>query len=156
MVARTVLVGAWCVPVPMNTVIPADALELLKERVHSLEQLDALLLLHGERERSWQLAEIALAVNESREMVAEALRALVAAELVAARGEDSQYLWRYAPSSRRLDEQVGALAEICKDRRVDVVRFMLSYSLQRIRSAVDLAVRGPIVGGVDEPKKRRW
>jgi hypothetical protein len=128
---------------PMEEAIQADVLELLRERVGSLEQLEALLLLHRESARAWSLQEIAEGLSLPTGMLEGELDALVAAGLAArANGR-----WSYAPRDVTSGESVARLAALYPVRRLEVLRLLSDLALQRIRGSAARAFADSFVIG---------
>lgn len=128
---------------PMEEAIEADVVELLRERVGSLEQLEALLMLHREATRAWTLAEIAERLSVSALMLEAELDALVAAGLVVRR--DGR--WAYAPRDARSSEIVARLAALYPVRRLEVLRLLSDLAVQRIRGSAARAFADSFVIG---------
>src|SRR5215204_4843503 len=62
-------------PVPPGE-LPKDVMQLLKERIRSIEQLEMLLLLHQSGQRAWTSAEVYEKIRSSERSVAQALEEL--------------------------------------------------------------------------------
>ncbi|HWB81420.1 MAG TPA: hypothetical protein VG755_40940 [Nannocystaceae bacterium] len=128
---------------PMEEPIPTDVLELLRERVGSLEQLEALLLLHREATRAWSLDEVAERLSLPVDMLEAELAALVAAGLLAV----EQRRWTYAPHDARSAEIVARLAVLYPVRRLEVLRLLSDLAMQRIRGSAARAFADSFVIG---------
>lgn len=127
----------------MEEAIPQDVLELLRERVGSLEQLEALLLLHREPAHAWSLPELADELSLPTGMLASELDALVAAGLVA----HAQGRWTYAPREAASGESVARLAALYPVRRLEVLRLLSDLAVQRIRGSAARAFADSFVIG---------
>ena len=105
--------------------IPAPALELLNRHIHSVEQLEALLLCRAAPDKSWSAAEVARALVTREDTAEVRLADLAERELLSAEpGEAETY--RYAPSDHRVDAAIDLLAEAYATRRVAVVGLIFS------------------------------
>lgn len=127
----------------MEEAIEADMIELLRERVVSLEQLEALLMLHREVGRAWTLAEIAERLSVSALVLEAELDALVTAGLVVRRDGG----WAYAPRDARSGEIVARLAALYPVRRLEVLRLLSDLAVQRIRGSAARAFADSFVIG---------
>jgi hypothetical protein len=127
----------------MDEAIPKDVLELLRERVGSLEQLEALLLLHREPAHAWSLPEIAEKLSLPAGMLEAELDALVHAGLAAR----AQERWTYAPRDAASGMIVARLAALYPVRRLEVLRLLSDLAVQRIRGSAARAFADSFVIG---------
>lgn len=105
--------------------IPATALGLIHRHIHSVGQLEVLLLCRAAPDKSWTPAEVARALVTEPETAAMRLRDLAERGLLsAAAGEANPY--RYAPADARLEAAIDDLAEAYATRRVTVVGLIFS------------------------------
>ena len=105
--------------------IAPAALELISRHIHSVEQLEVLLLCRAVPDKAWTPAEVARALvtgtdTASLRLVDLAERGLLRVEPGGAKG------YRYAPPNRRLDASVDELAEAYATRRVTVIGLIFS------------------------------
>lgn len=119
-------------PVP-NRKLPDDVLALLHERVTSLDELKALLLLHGDASRRWTTSAVAMELGLPESWSEPALESLCEAELLVGQGKGSERQFSYRPATDALGVAVSSLAEIYEARRVDVIRVLSSKAVSRIR-----------------------
>jgi hypothetical protein len=112
--------------------IPETIQRFLADTVESAEELDALMLLHRERERAWTaeaLSQALFSVPQSAERTLQRLAARGCA--VAAGGEPPA--WRYAASGAH-DEQVAALAQAYRTNRAGVIKHHFARRGDPVRS----------------------
>jgi hypothetical protein len=114
--------------------IPDDVRALLVERIHSFEQLEALLLLRREPRQSWDAHSVSVALKMTVEASIEALDQLRASRLVAEQpGPQRQF--RYSPGERALDVTVGRLVVVYDEARLEIIRLMNRNAVDRLRSS---------------------
>lgn len=124
--------GVGCIVRAMTAnELPEDIQALLHERLESYEELHILLLLIEQR-RDWSVEEIAARLKLTHAAIDSALVSLARNQLVTNTGEPQQRRHRYADSP--LDAAVTALATIYKERPIAVIRFMSTFSIERIRA----------------------
>jgi predicted transcriptional regulator len=118
----------------VGAAIPEDVERFIAEHVHSVEQLEILLLLHRTRARAWSPDEIARELRIDAGSAASRLEDLRARGLVAANGSPT---YVYAPTSLEGDSVVTKLATTYSERRVAVINLIFSKPAANIRSFAD-------------------
>ena len=114
------------------SLIPEPVRDLVRERVHAIEQIEILLRLREQAPASLRIDALASALRVPEGLVEPALAHLVTHELVAAAPEPRAF--RYAPASAELDAAVSALAACYVDSRVELLRLISSNAVERLRS----------------------
>jgi hypothetical protein len=99
-----------------------DVRTLIRRHVHSVGELELLMLLHAERDRSWSVAEICDALACPPSWAAAKLDGMSDAGLVQAAGTT----WRFAPATSELEHTTAALQEAYRLHSRDVVRFVFA------------------------------
>jgi predicted ArsR family transcriptional regulator len=104
----------------------SEELELfVAEHIHSLHQLEVLLLLQRTAPRAWTAAQTAAELRTNPAAAAATLAKLAERGLLAtSTGADPTYT--YAPAAPELDEAVIALAEMYEERRLTVIDLIFS------------------------------
>lgn len=115
--------------------LPNLVRDLLSERVATFEQLEILLLLRTHPGRTWTARELAREVKLHEEAVVEALAALVNGTLVRRQEGSGKPLFSYLPTSSELERACDALAEAYEQQRLDVMNFMSTKAIERVRGA---------------------
>jgi hypothetical protein len=116
-----------------ETDIPAAAGSLLRESVHTFEQLEALDFLYGGRGSAWPESAVAEALKIPVEAGREALRELESRRLAASEhGEEPRY--RYSAGTTELDAAVRSLVRAYHDNRLGVVKLMSDNAIHRMRT----------------------
>jgi hypothetical protein len=95
-----------------------ELLRFIAQEFHSIDHLEILLLLRGERERWWRESDVFDIVRSSLQSVAERLQQLSAAGFLERREPTS---YRYAPKNPERAQLVDQLADAYRFRRVAVI-----------------------------------
>jgi DNA-binding IclR family transcriptional regulator len=94
----------------------------IRRHVRSVGELELLMLLRAERDRSWRVDEICEGLDCPRSWAVAQLGAMTSAGLLdAADGE-----WRFAPATSELEHATAALEEAYRRQSRDVVRFVFA------------------------------
>lgn len=80
----------------MSEGIPDDIFESLRDRVGSVEQLEAVLLLRSEPNRGWSFAEVSARLSIPDHDLERGLRDLATVGLLGCRGRGRR-VWKYEP-----------------------------------------------------------
>ena len=115
----------------MSAGITEGARRLVAEHIHSVEQLEVLLLLRAAPDKSWSAAEVARALVSQPDTATTRLEDLVGRKLVQRSGDE----YRYAPGDRQ--REVSELAEAYATRRVAVVGLIFSKPSDSVTSFSD-------------------
>lgn len=116
--------------------IPDDIRRLIAEHIHSVEQLEVLLLLKRHPAREWTAAQVSSELVTSPDSVEMRLVDLAGRGFVSANAERRQ-LYRYSPSSPGLDRQLAGLADCYQRRRVSVIGLIFAKPSESITSFAD-------------------
>ena len=103
---------------------PAEIEQFILQNIESLAQLEGLLLLHHDRQRTWDPEELAKALYTSPETCEALLTDLQRRGLAVADSGGPRY--RYRPAEADVDRLVGELAAIYQQRRVAVITLIYS------------------------------
>lgn len=101
--------------------VPAAARRLIDEHIHSVEQLEVLLLLRATPGKAWVVDEVARAMVSQRDTAGQRLRDLSARKLIRRQGDT----FTYAPDPAT-DRAVSELATAYASRRTRVVALIFS------------------------------
>jgi hypothetical protein len=121
-------------PAAPKSGLPDEVHRFLHEHVHSVEQLEILLMLRAHRDRAWNAEEVA------RELRVAAISAGNRLDDLARRGllrPDGDARFSYAPSSDSLEAAVDGLACVYPERRVTVIEVIFSKPNDVIRTFAD-------------------
>jgi hypothetical protein len=95
---------------------------LIRRHVRSVGELELLMLLRAERDRSWSVDEVCEALACPRSWAVAQLQVMASAGLLA-RADSS---WRFEPKSQDLEHATAALEEAYRLQSRDVVRFVFA------------------------------
>lgn len=101
--------------------VPAAARRLIDQHIHSVEQLEVLLLLRATPGKAWTVDEVARAVVSQRDTAGQRLQDLSARRLIRRDGDT----FTYGPDAET-DRAVGELAAAYASRRTKVVGLIFS------------------------------
>lgn len=113
--------------------IPDKVEQFLADHIRSIAQLELLLMLHRERQRSWTVEETAKSLYTAVSMTEPLLESLRTIRVVTF--EDGRY--QYAPSSKELDQTVGDLSQLYQQRRVTIINMIYSAPDQKLQNFAD-------------------
>jgi hypothetical protein len=102
--------------------LPVAVRTLIRRHVHSVGELELLMLLHAERDRWWSMDEICDALGCPRSWAEAQLAAMDDAGLI----ETAEAHSRFAPSSSELEHATAALEEAYRLQSREVVRFVFA------------------------------
>ena len=105
--------------------ITPEVQRFIAETIEAAEQLDILLLLHRNRDRSYTAMEVSQAVFTVPASATMRLEGLVARGLLSSSGgADPRY--QYAPNSEAIAGRVDELADIYQKDRVGVIKLIFA------------------------------
>ncbi len=116
--------------------IPSQVRLFLEERIHSVAQLELLLLLKSDPGKAWAAPDASRTLAVPLEMAATHLSELQVAGLLSASG-GSQPSFRYQPASSDLEHLVESLATVYQERRVSVITLIYSKPVDKVRTFAD-------------------
>jgi hypothetical protein len=108
----------------------------LQQRLTSLDQIEVVLLLRGDRERSWTATEVAGALRTAPESAAMRLFLLASAGLILFEAS-SVPRYRYSAADPDTDALIQELAETCAGDRAAVASIVDNGTRDPIRSFAD-------------------
>lgn len=94
----------------MDSIIPADIRQFVLDRIDSIGELEALLLLRNSPDTFWEDAAVAQRLYLGTEQGRSILTRLETAELLISQDEGPHRRWRYRPKSGDLREMVDRLS----------------------------------------------
>lgn len=98
--------------------IPPELRQFIAEHIHSIEQLEVLILLSGNASKSWSVAEVFRQIQSSEKSILECLENFRTAGLATVTSEG---LYSFSPREVVLCKIVSALAHAYRERRVSVI-----------------------------------
>jgi predicted transcriptional regulator len=126
--------------VPGEDISP-ELKRFIHNTINSVEQLEVLLFLMSNAERDWSAAQISEKTRMAEESVASKLQELHAAQLLTLQGTSSSSaapLYRYAPTTEALAQEVAtSLDRAYKERKDTVIQLIFSKPMENIRVFAD-------------------
>jgi hypothetical protein len=122
------------VPRRVPTGIPQEVETFIAENVDSIEKLEVLLFLRGEREQRWTPATLSRELRRNPDSVGRSLGQLLRRGLLEGSEGDG---YRFAPADARVASQVDRLAEIYTTRRVAIVQLIVSNPMDSVTTFAD-------------------
>ena len=125
----------------MSESISPEVRSFVAERIHSVAQLELLLILHRDPSVEWTAESAGREMRFPSEWVAEQLVGFDRAGLVGCRGA-GQRTYRYRPRAG-LDRVVDELAQTFSRRRTTVTGLIYSRAEKDLRRLSDAFLLGP-------------
>lgn len=118
----------------MASDLPVGVTDLIQRHLHSVLDIETLLLLRSRNEVLWSPRDLATALYIAEQAAAEHLKKLHASGLLAAAGDEQQKRYRYEPRDAELSMAVDQLVVTYAQRRVSVIEYLYSRPLHSVRS----------------------
>ena len=119
----------------MNERLPPEIRQFIAQQIDSLAQLEALLLMRREAERSWSAADLARTLYLSDEMCRGMFAELERRQFVARNSDDGTFT--YSCKDLQADALLGALAGLYQERRVAVISEIYSNPVAKVQTFAD-------------------
>ena len=116
---------------------PQEINDFLIKHIHSVEQLEILLLLHREAGRQWGVEEIAQELRGDRQSVENRLQDLCAQHMLVCTRSNDDSRFHFNDSDSDLHHQVSELSRIYAERRMSVINLIFSKPIDNIRVFAD-------------------
>lgn len=104
---------------------PESIIKFVRQHIHSVEQLEVLLLLHGSATREWSAAQVNLLLKSDENSVGERLQDLYSRKLLTKRMDVNQAFFRF-PENLDLEISVTELKEFYKIFTVRMIEIIYS------------------------------
>ena len=114
--------------------IPEAAEALLRECIYTFDELEVLLLLHSDRERRWEIPDVAGRVRLGELDTAAVCAALVARQLITEDRTGPRPAFALGGARPGLDAAMTALAGVASDSRLTIIRIMNANAVDRLRT----------------------
>ncbi len=109
--------------------LPSGVQNFLAEHIQSVGDLEVLLLLKSNANRSWTAETIALQLRTNQQLAVRQLKTFESKGFLSSEGNE----YRYAPRSEGVDQQVSNLQKTYQERKISVINFIYSERLTQIR-----------------------
>jgi hypothetical protein len=113
-----------------------DLERFIAQHIHSVEQLEVLVMLKNSGDREWTAAEVSRALSSHPLSVESRMLDLRSRGFVVSREDGRDFVFRYAPSDA-LDLMVDELARAYAERRTSVINLIFSKPLDSVRTLAD-------------------
>jgi hypothetical protein len=117
----------------MASGIPDPVRQLIAQHIESVEQLEVLLHLRANADRTWTADEVAQNLHIQPDSAERRLDDLRARGFFAV--EENRY--RYSPAQPAMDALVGGLAQVYSTHRVSVISLIFSKPTDTIQTFAD-------------------
>jgi hypothetical protein len=107
----------------------------LRERIHSYEQLELLLLVRQTPTQAWSLELIAKRLKVPEQVALEAANDLSNSSLLEVVFDGRNRVYRYKPAAVELASLCDELAHAFEEERLALVRLMNQNAVERVRTA---------------------
>ena len=119
-----------------DKIIPEDIEQFIFEKIDSVAEMEALLLLRSKQEAAWSIASLAKRLYIDEEQTAIILDHLCREGLLTI-SSNEQTIYRYQPKSLELHNNVNRVAEVYKKHLVPVTNLIHSKPRVRIQEFAD-------------------
>ena len=114
--------------------VPDDVARLIASHIDSVEKLEILLLLRGERDRVWTSDQVSRELRRNPSSVSRCLKQLRERGLLSGSTRDG---FTFQPSEPALEQQVDRLAETYATRRVSVIQLIVANPMDSVTTFAD-------------------
>lgn len=118
------------------TLIPEDVAQFIIEKIDSVAQLEALLLLRDNPQQQWDVAAVAKRLYIDDEQASKVLARLREEELLVPEPGQS-FAYRYEPGSPVLSQMVDRVAKIYAKHLVPITNLIHSKPKSRVQEFAD-------------------
>lgn len=115
---------------------PDSARQFLSRYIHSLEQLELLLLLQGQPDRVWTVSQVYEIIRSSQGSLQKGLESFVK-EGFFVEVEGTVPAFRYAPRSEELRREVEQIAASYRLSRVRVIEAIFAPEIDPVQKFAD-------------------
>ena len=120
----------------MTEEFPNEVRQFVAEYIHSVAELEVLLLLRGSSDRAWTAEDVGKSLYTSAEMAGTQLADLSGRGLLR-NDDETPPRYQYIPRNQQLDRLVSQLDEIYQQRRVSVITMIYSKPVDKVRTFAD-------------------
>jgi len=115
--------------------LPPEVALLLRDHIESYEQLELLLLLRAEPDRSWTEEALGARLCLPVSLITEALARLQSAGLANVSETGAKKEHQYRLQDERIEATVSELARAYRDHPMPLIRLMTANAIERVRSS---------------------
>ena len=118
----------------MSSGVPDDVAQLIESHIDSVEKLEILLLLRGERDRVWTSDQVSRELRRNPSSVSRGLSQLAGRGLLAGSMREG---YCFDPPDPALESQVDRLADTYATRRVSVIQLIVANPMDSVTTFAD-------------------
>jgi hypothetical protein len=119
-----------------STLIPEDVAQFIIEKIDSVAQMEALLLLRDNAEQQWNAADVAKRLYIDDEQAGKVLARLQEEKLLVLE-PSKPFFYRYHPGSPALSEIVDRVAQFYSKHLVPITNLIHSKPKSRVQEFAD-------------------
>jgi hypothetical protein len=119
----------------VNERLPPEIRQFIAQQIDSLAQLEALLLMRREPNRSWRAEDLARSLYLSDEMCRGMFEEFERRRFVTSQAGEGTYA--YSCSDLQNDALLGTLATLYQERRVAVISEIYSNPVAKVQTFAD-------------------
>jgi hypothetical protein len=119
-----------------STLIPEDVAQFIIEKIDSVAQMEALLLLRDNAEQQWNAADVAKRLYIDDEQAGKVLARLQEEKLLVSEPSEP-FFYRYNPGSPALSEIVDRVAQFYSKHLVPITNLIHSKPKSRVQEFAD-------------------
>jgi DNA-binding MarR family transcriptional regulator len=116
---------------------PEEIKRFLDENIRSVEQLEMLRVLGEVPDYEWAAAELAGRLQVQPQAVAPHLAALDSRGLLVSAKRGADLFCRYGPRTPELEEKLGRLLQLYKERPVTMIRMVYARAKEALQTLAD-------------------
>ena len=120
----------------VSSAITPELVGFLRDRIHSYEELEVLLLVRQTPTQAWRTELAAARLKFPEATVIDAAEQLLESGLLGAEGTGQDRTYRYKPESPELATLADQLAHAFEHEPVALVRLMNDNAVERVRAAM--------------------
>ena len=120
----------------VNAELPDSLRAFVSEHIHSLVELEALLLLFNHRDRAWSASDIARELRIARSSPQRELDGLCARGIVQCTGGNDP-VYRFTPGNSQIEATIAQLATVYPERRVSIIGLIFSKPADKLKTFAD-------------------
>ena len=120
----------------ISTLIPEDVAQFIIEKIDSVAQLEALLLLRDNPQQQWDVAAVSKRLYIDDEQAGKVLARLQEEKLLVSEPSEP-FFYRYNPGSSELSQMVDRVAKFYSKHLVPVTNLIHSKPKSRVQEFAD-------------------
>ena len=118
-------------------IIPEDVKQFILQKIDSIAQWEALLLLHSEPSQEWSAVAIAERIYVSDSEAINLLNRLMVLGFLAMRRKEEELLFHYEPRDSEIAEMVERTAALYVTHLVPITNLIHSKAKNRVQKFAD-------------------